>query len=102
ALPRRPGFWREMRRHVVVGAEDCRDRAEQLLLHLLRLAEAAPGESVLLGQDLAPDDLVDPLLLDLQLPQLLCELDGVAADAEISRRALQHRDMLAFVRDRRD
>ena len=52
--------------------------------------------AVLLEQDLSAHDLVDPFFLDLQPPQLLGDFDGIAAGAEIGRRALQHGDMRAL------
>ena len=80
ALPPRPVARREMRLDVVVRTEHRADLADQLLLHLLRLVKAELGERILLEQDLAADDLVDPFLVDLQPAQLLGDLDGVAAE----------------------
>ncbi|MEY9462289.1 hypothetical protein ABH973_002702 [Bradyrhizobium ottawaense] len=42
---------------------------------------------------------MDPGLVDLKPAQLLGDLDGVAAEAKIGRRTLQHGDMRATVRD---
>ena len=53
-------------------------------------------------QDLAPDDLVDPGLVDPQFPQHVRKFVDVACGPEIGRRALQHRDMRAIRRDRGD
>ena len=102
ALPPRPVARREMRGDIVVRAEHGADLADQLLLDLLGLGDAAAREGVLLVDDLTPHDLVDPFLVDLQPPQLLDDFDGIAAEAEEGRRALQHGDMRAFVRDVRD
>ena len=44
-----------------------------------------PGEQVLVVQDLPADDFVDPRLVDRQRPQLVGDLDRVAAGAEIGR-----------------
>ena len=63
---------------------------------------AALREDGLFVEDLAAHDLVDPGLVDLQLAQLVGDLDGVAAGAEVRRRALQHRDVRAVGGDRRD
>ena len=102
ALPPWPVARREVRIHVVIGAEDRADRTEQFLLHCLGLAERALREYRLLIGDLAPDDLVDPRFVDLQSAQLLGDLDGVAAGAEKRRRALQHGDVGALIRDGRN
>ena len=93
---------REMRLDVVVRTEHRADAAEQLLLDDLGLLERAAGECVLIVKNLSAHDLVDPFLADLQLPQRLGQFDRVAAGPEISRRSLQHRDVAATVRDRRD
>ena len=93
ALPPRPVVRREVRLDVVILAEIGFDRRQQLLLGRFRLVERLRREGVLVEQDLAADDLVDPCLVDLQLAQLLGDLDRVAAGAEIGRRALQHRDV---------
>ena len=95
ALPPWPVFRREMGRDVVVRAEIGLDRRQQILLGGFRLLERLAGERVLIEQDLAPGDLVDPGLVDLKLAQRFGDLDRVAAGAEIGRRALQHRDMRA-------
>ncbi len=47
-------------------------------------------------------DFVDPGFIDVQLAKRLGDLDRVAAGAEIGRRALQHGDMRAILRHRRD
>src|SRR5262249_4747685 len=47
-------------------------------------------------------DFVDPLVLDLQPPQLFDDVDRIATETEKGRRALQHGDMRALVRDVRD
>ena len=48
--------------------------------------------------DLAAHDLVDPRLVDLQLPQRVGQLVGVAARGEVGGRALQHRHVARVVR----
>ena len=48
---------------------------EQFLLRDLRLLERPAGERVLIAQDLAAHDLVDPGLVDLQFAQLFGEVD---------------------------
>ena len=93
ALPPRPVARREMRRHVVVGAEMRANAGDELLLRDLRLLERPAGERVLVMQDLAAHDFVDPRLVDLQFPQQLGELVGIAGGSEIGRRTLQHRDV---------
>ena len=76
ALPPRPVVRREMRRHVVVGAEyRARTAPSSSCFTISGSVERAAGEHVLLVQDLAAHDLVDPRLVDLQLPQRLGELD---------------------------
>ena len=93
ALPPRPVVRREVGRDVVIGAEIGFDRGQQILLGGFRLLEGLAGEGVLIEQDLAARDFMDPGLVDLQLAQGFGDLDRVAAGAEIGRRALQHGDM---------
>ena len=102
ALPPRPVLWREVGRDVVVLAEIGFDGRQQILLGRFRLLKGLAGEGVLVEQDFSPRDFVDPVFVDLQLPQFLGDLDRVAPGAEIGRRALQHGDMRAIVGHRRD
>ena len=85
ALPPRPVLWREMSRDVVILAEIGFDRRQQILLGCFRLRKSLAGEGVLVEQDFAAGDLVDPGLVDLQFPQLLGDLDRVTPGAEIGR-----------------
>ncbi len=87
---------------VVVLAEIGLDRGKQFLLRHFGLLEGLAGEGLLVEQDLAPRDLVDPFLVDLELAQGLGDLDRVAAGSEIGRRALQHRHMRRIFGQRRD
>src|SRR5258708_3749347 len=88
-LPHRRVFWLEVGCVAVVLAEIGFDRRQQILLRSLGLLKGLAGEGALIEQDFAPRDFVDPFLVDLQLAQLLGDLDGVAAGAEIGRRTLQ-------------
>ena len=82
ALPPRPVGRREVRRDVVVGAEIARGRRPAAPASPTSgSSKVAAGERVLVVQDLAAHDLVDPVLVDLQLPQLLGELDRHCAPA---------------------
>ena len=82
ALAPRPVARREVRRHVEVRAEMGAHAGQQLVLHLLRLLERAPGEDILIVQDLAAHDLVDPAVVDLEPAQGVGEIVGVARGAE--------------------
>src|SRR5262249_20641776 len=76
---------REMGFDIVVGAEQVANDADQFLADKLWLGKAAPSEGRLIEQDLAAYDLMDPALVDLQLPQRLGQVDGIAAGHEKSR-----------------
>ena len=78
------------------------DVGHQLLLDQLGLAVGARGKCALLEQHLAAHDLVDPGLGNLELAQHVGELVDVARGAEVGRRSLQHRDVLAVVGHGRD
>ena len=80
-----PIFRGEVGVHVVVGAEVGANRRKQLLLHGLRLAEAAAGERRLIKEDFPADDFVDPLLIDVQLTQHIGQCIRIAAGNEINR-----------------
>src|SRR5215813_3656906 len=84
---------REVLLDIVVGPDEAPDGPEQLLLDGVRLGRAPLREVGLLVEDLAAYDLVYPRRVDLQAAQLVGDLDGVAADAEVGGRALQHRDV---------
>jgi len=79
---------------VVVLAQDGLDPFEQLGLEGLRLLERHPRDVGLVVEDLAADDLVDPGLVDLELPQRVGQLVGVAAGHEVGGGPLEHRDVL--------
>ena len=102
ALPPRPVTRREVGRDVVVGSEIGLHRGQQILLGGLGLFEGLAGKRILIEQDLAARDLVDPGLVDLQLAQRFGDLDRIASGPEIGRRALQHGDMGAIPGHRRD
>ncbi len=93
---------REVALDVAVGADVAAHGGEQLLLHRLRLGDATPGEDGLLVEDLASHDLVDPRRIHLQPPQLVGDVDGVATDAEVCGRSLQHGDVSTVGRHRGD
>jgi hypothetical protein len=78
------------------------DRGQQFLLDDLRLGERATGEYGLLVQNLPAHDLVDPCLVDVELTQFVGNRDRIAAGPEKGRRTLQHRDVAALARDRRN
>jgi len=84
-----------MRCNVVVGTEYGADLAKQLLLHLFRLTDAAACERVLFKQELSAHDLVNPILTDLQPPQLIGNFNSVPSKPKEGRRALEHGDMRA-------
>ena len=88
-----------MRLNVEVGAEIGDHAGHQVLLRAFGIVEGFAREGILFVQNLAADDFVNPAFVDLQPAQFVGDLDGVAADAEIGRRALQHGDVGAIVSD---
>ena len=87
---------------VISGPTQRGDARQEFLLHGLWVTEGALREHLPELQALAADDLVDPLLLDLERAQLVGEVVDVAAGDEVGRRALQHGDVAGVVGDRRD
>jgi hypothetical protein len=69
---------------------------------LLGGLEGHPGELVELGDVRPAEDLVGPLLGDVERPQRVRQLVGARAGEEERRRPLQHRHVGGVGRDRRD
>ena len=80
----------------------CANTGDEFLLDGIGVLECPAREGSLIVQDLAAYDFVDPCFVDLQLAQRLGELIRIAGGHEIGGRALQHRDVVAVSRDRRD
>ncbi len=100
ALPPWPVGWGEVLLHVEVRPQVGSDAVDQLLLHGFGLFEGAAREDLLVVQELAADDLVDPGLVDLQLAKGVGEVVHVAAGNEVGRRTLEDGDMAAVGRHR--
>jgi hypothetical protein len=69
---------------------------------LVRGLEGHPGDLVALGDVGAPEDLVGPLVGDVQGPQGLRQLVGLGAGEEERRRPLEHRHVSGGLRHGRD
>jgi hypothetical protein len=83
---------------VIIGPEILAQLAQQKLRDLLGRLDALLRERGALVDDLTAHDLVDPGRVDLEAAQLVGDVDRVAADAEVGRRALEHGDVLAVGR----
>ena len=81
-----------------IGADQCL----QFLEHHIGLVLAAQCELILIVHHLRADDAVDGRFVDADLAQPVGELVLVGCAEEIGRRALEHRDMRGFLRQRRD
>ena len=77
-------------------------RVDQELARHLRLLEAHLRHEVLHLEDLAADDLVGPLVGDLEVAQRVGQLVGVRPRDEERGRPLEHRHVRAVVGDVRD
>ena len=88
--------------HVEAFGQDRSDVLEDLVLHGVGIFPGHVGEHALVLEDLAPHDLVGPLLGDLQVAQGVGQLVGVAPGGEIGRRALQHGHVASLGRQGRD
>ena len=86
---------------MAVVAEEVAHTPEQLLADLLGFLERAPGELGLVLEDAATNDLVDPLLVDVELAQLVGEVDGVPAVIGHQPGAVLERDQHTLARRHR-
>ena len=87
---------------IVILPHNTANAIQQRFLYLFRISKGHFREFGLLKQNLAAGDLVDPIFRNAQAPQFFGNFNGVAANAEISGRTLQHRNMLGLRRHGRD